>query len=66
MAAKMANTYSEADRNWQWPEKTWFQQRLSSIKAKESEQRHKPRPESVNDEQKESAKPLEKSPLKVD
>jgi hypothetical protein len=44
MAPKMPSTYSEADRNWQWPEKTWFQERLNSIKAREQEQRRKTGP----------------------
>jgi hypothetical protein len=30
------------DQNWQWPEKTWFRERLNAIKAKEHEQRRKP------------------------
>lgn len=44
MAPKMPSTYSEADRHWQWPENTWFQARLNSIKAKEQEQRRKSGP----------------------
>ena len=63
MAAKMPNTYSEADRNWQWPEKTWFQERLNSIKAREQEQRRKPGMNSTKGEQ---ASPLAIEPLKVD
>ena len=66
MAAKMANTYSEADHNWQWPEKTWFQQRLNAVKAKESDQRHKPGLDSVRQVGDESASSLENTPLKVD
>lgn len=31
-----------ADQNWSWPEKTWFQERLNAIKAKEQELRRKP------------------------
>ena len=31
-----------ADQNWNWPEKTWFQERLNAIKAKEQELRRKP------------------------
>ena len=63
MAAKMPSTYSEADRNWQWPEKTWFQERLNSIKAREQEQRRKPR---MNSPKGEEASPLAIEPLKLD
>ena len=42
MAAKMPNTYSEGDRNWQWPEKTWFRERLNAIKTRELEERRRP------------------------
>jgi hypothetical protein len=45
MATKLPSTYSEADRNWQWPEKTWFQERLNSIKAREQDERRKSTPE---------------------
>jgi hypothetical protein len=33
---------SGADRNWSWPEKTWFQERLSAIKTREQGLRRKP------------------------
>lgn len=32
----------DADQNWNWPEKTWFQERLNAIKAREQELRRKP------------------------
>lgn len=66
MANKMPSTYSEADRNWQWPEKTWFQQRLNSIKAKEHEQHRKTGLNSVKDALSNTANPLGIEPLKVD
>lgn len=66
MAAKLASTYSEAARNWQWPEKTWFQQRLNSIKAKEHEQHRKAGPNPVKDTLSEPASPVGIEPLKVD
>lgn len=66
MADKMPSTYSEADRNWQWPEKTWFQQRLHSIKAKEHEQHRKPGQNSVKDALSAPASPVGIEPLKVD
>jgi hypothetical protein len=39
---KSSNTFSHLDQNWHWPEKTWFRERLSAIKAREHEQRRKP------------------------
>jgi hypothetical protein len=66
MPTKMPTTYSEADRNWQWPEKTWFQKRLNSIKAREQEQRHKPGLNSAKAMSSEPASPLGTEPLKVD
>ncbi|MGH7888146.1 MAG: hypothetical protein ACREPG_09785 [Candidatus Binatia bacterium] len=65
MLTKPPSTYSEADRNWQWPEKTWFQERLNSIKAKEHEQRRKPEPTSTKHDLG-AAGALGTEPLKVD
>jgi hypothetical protein len=39
---KFSSTDSSHDQNWQWPEKTWFRERLNAVKARESEQRRKP------------------------
>ena len=66
MPTKMPTTYAEADRNWQWPEKTWFQQRLNSIKAREYEQHRKAGLTSVKDVLSKPASPLGIEPLKVD
>jgi hypothetical protein len=41
MGSKLANNFSGVDRNWQWPEKTWFRDRLNAIKAQEQGQRRK-------------------------
>jgi len=41
MGPKLSSNSSEFDRNWQWPEKTWFRQRLNAIKAQENGQRRK-------------------------
>lgn len=41
MGFKLLNNFSEADANWQWPEKTWFRERLNAIKAQENDQRRK-------------------------
>ena len=38
---KQANTHSNPDQNWHWPEKTWFRERLNAIKACEQETRQK-------------------------
>jgi hypothetical protein len=66
MPTKVPSTYSQADRNWQWPEKTWFQQRLNSLKAKEHAQHRKPGLDSVKNALSEPASPLGIEPLKVD
>jgi hypothetical protein len=42
MVTKMPNTYCAVDRNWQWPEKTWFRERLNAIKTRELEERRRP------------------------
>jgi hypothetical protein len=39
---KRPNTISGDGQNWQWPEKTWFRERLSAIKAQENQQRRRP------------------------
>jgi hypothetical protein len=41
MQAKMSSRYPDVDGNWQWPEKTWFRERLNALKAQENEQRRK-------------------------
>ena len=28
---------SNSDRNWAWPEKTWFRERLNALRAREHE-----------------------------
>jgi hypothetical protein len=66
MATKMPSTYSEADRNWQWPEKTWFQERLNSIKAREQEQRRKTAPNSSKELLGDPASQQALEPLKLD
>ena len=66
MATKMPSTHSEADRNWQWPEKTWFQERLNTIKAREQEQRRKPAMNSVKPPLDVQSSSLPTEPLKVD
>ena len=38
---KSEPNYRGHDQNWQWPEKTWFRERLNAIKAQEHEQRRK-------------------------
>jgi hypothetical protein len=30
------------DRNWAWPEKTWFRERLNALRAREHETHRKP------------------------
>jgi hypothetical protein len=31
-----------SDRNWAWPEKTWFRERLNALRAREHEAHRKP------------------------
>jgi hypothetical protein len=31
-----------SDRNWAWPEKTWFRERLNALRAREHESHRKP------------------------
>jgi hypothetical protein len=31
-----------SDRNWAWPEKTWFRERLNALRAREHETHKKP------------------------
>jgi hypothetical protein len=38
---KPTTGYQNHDQNWQWPEKTWFRERLNALKARENEQRRK-------------------------
>jgi hypothetical protein len=42
IAMKQPMINLDADQNWSWPEKTWFQERLNAIKAREQELRRKP------------------------
>jgi hypothetical protein len=39
---KQPNTMSQGGQNWQWPEKTWFRERLNAMKAQETHQRRRP------------------------
>ena len=39
---KQPNTSINDGQNWQWPDKTWFRQRLNAIKAEENQQRRRP------------------------
>jgi hypothetical protein len=41
MGSKLPSNFSEVDRNWQWPQKTWFRERLNAVKAQENGQRRK-------------------------
>ena len=41
IGSKLPSNVSEANRNWQWPEKTWFRERLNAVKAQENGQRRK-------------------------
>jgi len=32
----------KVDQNWSWPEKTWFRERLNTLRAREQEAHRKP------------------------
>lgn len=38
---KQPTTISQGGQNWQWPEQTWFRQRLNAVKAEENQQRRR-------------------------
>lgn len=38
---KQLNTIPQGGQNWQWPEQTWFRQRLNTVKAEETQQRRR-------------------------
>jgi hypothetical protein len=42
MNSKQPNSYSQVDQNWQWPEHTWFRERLQAVKSSQQEQRRRP------------------------
>lgn len=42
MAPRKPNSYADVDGNWQWPEKTWFRERLNALKAQEAGRRQRP------------------------
>jgi len=65
-AMKPLNNYSSPDQNWQWPEKTWFRERLNAIKAREHEQRRKPVVGNQTTQGASEPANPEKGPLKAD
>jgi hypothetical protein len=62
---KQPTQYSDHDQNWHWPEKTWFRERLNTIKARENEQRRKG-PVVARGGQSNQADGSDKDKLKVD
>lgn len=63
---RQSSNYSNPDQNWQWPEKTWFRERLNAIKARENEERRKALV--GHPAQQKAGEPVnsEKGPLKAD
>jgi hypothetical protein len=59
-------SYMDHDQNWQWPEKTWFRERLNAVKAREHEQRRKATGSSSKPEQVTDPANADKGKLKVD
>jgi hypothetical protein len=66
MTPKMSTRYTDADANWQWPEKTWFRERLNALKAREHEQRRKPLVSPKTATLATAPDATEKDPLKAD
>jgi hypothetical protein len=63
---KQPPTFSGAGQNWQWPENTWFRERLNAIKAQENQLRRRPTA-SVQQREAMSAAPTEGvAPLKAE
>jgi hypothetical protein len=42
IAMKQPSTIPNDGQNWQWPDKTWFRQRLNALKAEENQRRRRP------------------------
>jgi hypothetical protein len=42
IAMKAPEFDPNSDRNWAWPEKTWFRERLNALRAREQEAHRKP------------------------
>jgi hypothetical protein len=42
IAMKSPDFDPNSDRNWAWPEKTWFRERLNALRAREHETHRKP------------------------
>jgi hypothetical protein len=62
----MSSQYPDVDGNWQWPEKTWFRQRLNALKAQENEQRRKPLVSSETSKVNAASTETAKGPLESD
>jgi hypothetical protein len=39
---KQQDSNHPSDQNWNWPQKTWFQERLNAVKAREQQAQQKP------------------------
>ena len=63
---KPLNPGANHDQNWQWPEKTWFRERLNALKARENEQRRKPLIGAAGADQVSASTAAEKADPKVD
>lgn len=63
---KQLSNYSNPDQNWQWPEKTWFRERLNAIKAREHEERRKALVGQQTAQRAAEPSSSEKGPLKAD
>lgn len=66
MRDKLQNSCADVDGNWQWPEKTWFRERLNALKAREQEARRRPLVASKTPPLSAAPMSLGKDPLKAD
>jgi hypothetical protein len=66
MRHKLQSSSSDVDGNWQWPEKTWFRERLNALKAREQEARRRPGTASKNPPLSAAPPSLGKDPIKAD
>lgn len=66
MRDKLQSFNADVDGNWQWPEKTWFRERLNALKAREQEARRRPVVASKNPPLSAASTSLGKDPLKAD
>jgi hypothetical protein len=66
MADKLTSSSAAVDGNWQWPENTWFRERLNALKAREQKARRRPLVASKTSSLSTAPTGSDKDPLKAD